>query len=62
MAVSGPRQLVDANIEKTLKVKTLVSALEAGQGGRLVVIATDYDREGELYRGGTSRTSSWRRT
>jgi DNA topoisomerase I len=44
-----PRQLVDAEIEKTPKVKTLVTALKklARQADQ-VVIATDYDREGEL--------------
>jgi DNA topoisomerase-1 len=44
-----PRSLVDADIEKTPKVKTLVTALKklARQASE-VVIATDYDREGEL--------------
>ena len=44
-----PRRLVDAEIEKTPKVKSLVNALKKlARQADTVVIATDYDREGEL--------------
>ncbi len=44
-----PRKLVDAEIEKTPKVKSLVTALKKlAREADSVVIATDYDREGEL--------------
>ena len=44
-----PRKLADAEIEKTPKVKTLVSTLKKlAREADSVVIATDYDREGEL--------------
>jgi len=44
-----PRALVDAEIEKIPKVKTLVSTLKKlAREANAVVIATDYDREGEL--------------
>jgi DNA topoisomerase I len=44
-----PRDLVDAEIEKTPKVKSLVNTLKKlAREADSVVIATDYDREGEL--------------
>lgn len=44
-----PRELVGAEIQKTPKVKTLVSSLKKlAREADSVVIATDYDREGEL--------------
>lgn len=44
-----PRDLVVAEIQKTPKVKTLVTALKKlAREADSVVIATDYDREGEL--------------
>ncbi len=44
-----PRRLVDAEIIKTPKEKTLVSSLKKfAKQAESIVIATDYDREGEL--------------